>query len=622
MSMDHPEKRRVPYSYRVLAAAAACLATAALLAGCARGVEISVDPSRKLGKVSPLLFGSQIPASGTGCGTLVNSLGEVKGAASFNPYLVQKAQELGVTSLRFWGDIYYHWRAGVGPMDSRPAVPVSHLNSRVLPDWYGTDEFLSLCRLLHAEPIISAPYIDASPATLASSSPLAVQAAANWVEYVNGRSPGLACGSARGWEPTRFVSPGDEASLWVSGRSYHPGQIVRWRSGAFRCRREHTSGMSTMPGDTGKWEDFWEFLPAREIARAGHSYREDEKAPAGYFAWLRERFGHRDAWGVKYWEIGNEVHAWDGRYQWARADEYARAFSLFARAMKAVDPGVRAGIVVPGRRPQKWPGFYPEHGPWMLKALGKPGAPTEALKTADFIVWHVYAGPKKPLGAGGYGQVFDHIRAFETEHRAFMRDYPKPAILTEVNVRDACYQPDLGAALVYAAFLNQFARLGVQGANQIYLGDTGAWYRTQGWRMIFEDRPSRSGGVRRGVSPQYLALQLYARYAKGDVCSVTLKDESQADVLAVRSASGDLHLLVINPLARTELSAQIRVRGVSNAGVPSALVLAGKSGASSSNEDSPDGVRVSPLEVTTSGGEVRCQIPASSLAVVTIPSGQ
>lgn len=71
--------------------------------------------------------------------------------------------------------------------------------------------------------------------------------------------------------------------------------------------------------------------------------------PAGKhpMADLRAKNGNVTPWGVKYWELDNET------YRWFTAEEYAQAAVVYARAMKAVDPGVKIGLVTYGRfRPQ------------------------------------------------------------------------------------------------------------------------------------------------------------------------------------------------------------------------------------------------------------------------------
>ena len=51
-------------------------------------------------------------------------------------------------------------------------------------------------------------------------------------------------------------------------------------------------------------------------------------------------------YGVKYWEIGNEAYLMQTLYPLS-AKEYAKAFNLFAKKMKAVDPNIEIGAIGP-----------------------------------------------------------------------------------------------------------------------------------------------------------------------------------------------------------------------------------------------------------------------------------
>lgn len=75
------------------------------------------------------------------------------------------------------------------------------------------------------------------------------------------------------------------------------------------------------------------------------SYEGDAKAPPGYFAWLRQKLGHARPYGVKYWELGNEVYCRDEVGPNLTPEKYGADFIEFAQAMKAVDPTIKIGAV-------------------------------------------------------------------------------------------------------------------------------------------------------------------------------------------------------------------------------------------------------------------------------------
>jgi alpha-L-arabinofuranosidase len=66
---------------------------------------------------------------------------------------------------------------------------------------------------------------------------------------------------------------------------------------------------------------------------------------------LRARNGHPQPYGVKLWEVGNEI--WGG---WVRghstAETYAKNFNLYAAAMRRVDPAIK--LIAVGDNDMKW----------------------------------------------------------------------------------------------------------------------------------------------------------------------------------------------------------------------------------------------------------------------------
>ena len=67
---------------------------------------------------------------------------------------------------------------------------------------------------------------------------------------------------------------------------------------------------------------------------------DDGSNPRGGVDWaaVRARNGHRDPYGVKYWELGNEIQQLPLRW-------YLIAIRSFSEAMKSVDPSIRIGVV-------------------------------------------------------------------------------------------------------------------------------------------------------------------------------------------------------------------------------------------------------------------------------------
>jgi hypothetical protein len=105
-------------------------------------------------------------------------------------------------------------------------------------------------------------------------------------------------------------------------------------------------------------------------------------------------------YGVKYWEIGNEIYG-NGEYDGVQWEEdlhsshapttYGENVVAFAKAMKAQDPSIKIGAVV------ALPGYWPEGvaPDWNNGVLSKCG------KNIDFVILHWY-----PQGPGGESDSF------------------------------------------------------------------------------------------------------------------------------------------------------------------------------------------------------------------------
>jgi alpha-N-arabinofuranosidase len=67
------------------------------------------------------------------------------------------------------------------------------------------------------------------------------------------------------------------------------------------------------------------------------------------YADLRAKHGYPEPFGIKYWELDNEVH------RWYEAEDYAWAVVVYSKAMKAIDPTIQIGLSSYGDRPGRLP---------------------------------------------------------------------------------------------------------------------------------------------------------------------------------------------------------------------------------------------------------------------------
>ena len=134
--------------------------------------------------------------------------------AGFRSDVIAALRDWSPTQLRWPGGNFvsaYHWQMGIGDRDKRPAY--------LDPAWWlweqndlGTDEFVTLCRLIGAEPVLTINMGDGT-----------VEEARAWVEYCNGDA-GSEYGALRA--ANGFVDPHD-VNVWFIGNE----QFGNWQVG-------------------------------------------------------------------------------------------------------------------------------------------------------------------------------------------------------------------------------------------------------------------------------------------------------------------------------------------------------------------------------------------------------
>ncbi|MES2731182.1 MAG: hypothetical protein V4714_05515 [Bacteroidota bacterium] len=95
--------------------------------------------------------------------------------------------------------------------------------------------------------------------------------------------------------------------------------------------------------------NFPQFMSLTEGAKSAAEWVAYCNLPVGKhpMADLRAKHGYPEPFGVKFWELDNEVH------RWFEAEDYALAAVTYAKAMKAIDPTIQIGLSSYGGRPGK-----------------------------------------------------------------------------------------------------------------------------------------------------------------------------------------------------------------------------------------------------------------------------
>ncbi len=174
---------------------------------------IEADLGTPASAVSPLLFGGFIePFHRQVYGGLFEPGSRLSDARGFRQDVVSALRELEVSIVRWPGGCFasaYHWQNGVGP----ERVPAYDKAWKVEdPNTFGTDEFVSWCRMIGAEPYICTNAGSGRPEEMS-----------DWLEYCNLEEAGQyararqANGYAKPYN-VRYWSIGNENySAWETG---------------------------------------------------------------------------------------------------------------------------------------------------------------------------------------------------------------------------------------------------------------------------------------------------------------------------------------------------------------------------------------------------------------------
>ena len=321
---------------------------------------------------------------------------------------------------------------------------------------------------------------------------------------------------------------------------------------------------------------------------------------------VRAANGHPEPYGVKYWEIGNEI--WG---DWVRghsdASTYGRNFNRYVAAMRAVDPNIKV-IAVGDNDPA-----------WNRTVLGL------ATERPDYLALHHYYGQKEI--AGDLGNLIARPLHYERQYgeiEATLRDMPadrRPRLAINewgLDLPEAQQHSILGA-LYGARLMNVFERQGD------IVGMSAVSDLVNGW----------PGGIiqasRHGlyVTPTYLVNQLYATHLGADRLESTVDGPTTStshegstvplvDVVASRSGDGRaVYLKAVNGDLERDLTAQVLVRGATV--LPAAVVqrVVADSVDASNSFATPDAVRITRTSFTV-GSRFTVVLPRHSVSVITL----
>ena len=118
---------------------------------------VVVDPSRQISTLDRRLFGSFLEQLGRAIYTGIYEPGSPRADSSgFRTDVTDEIRSMGVPIVRWPGGNFvsgYHWLDGVGPKRDRPRVLDRAWNT-LETNQFGTNEFLTWCKLANTEPLM------------------------------------------------------------------------------------------------------------------------------------------------------------------------------------------------------------------------------------------------------------------------------------------------------------------------------------------------------------------------------------------------------------------------------------------------------------------------------------
>ncbi|WP_240418080.1 alpha-L-arabinofuranosidase C-terminal domain-containing protein [Paenibacillus periandrae] len=359
---------------------------------------------------------------------------------------------------------------------------------------------------------------------------------------------------------------------------------------------------------------------------------------------LRAANGHIEPYGVRYWEIGNEV--W-GPWQVGHcsAEQFAERYACFAQAMKAVDHGIK--LLACGDVRMDWNQTLIER----------------AAEDIDYLTLHLYHG---------YSRFGMNERTPKDERYKAMVSYPEwtrasiqqlremfssnqryshlKLAITEYNTMYAPntirkglpHEHTLEAAVANAANLNEFIRnsdlVEIGSFSDLVNGWLGGCIRV-GDFYADQYRGKSTGWSGKSMAvygtPTYHAMKMYANRDLGHVVNShtecgTFKVDSlvsakpqldhlpDLDVVACINRNGDkLTVFIVNRSLEAALT-EVQLAGFSDSGTAHLFELTANDYESINSVHNPDLLVCVSHELQFSQSQVSCQLRASSVYVLEI----
>ena len=346
-------------------------------------------------------------------------------------------------------------------------------------------------------------------------------------------------------------------------------------------------------------------------------------------------------YGVKYWEIGNEVYG-NGAYgsSWEydthstkNATTYATNAGQYIDAMKAVDPTIKVGVVL--TTPGNWPDGLVASGDtqdWNHTVLSMLGS------KIDFAIVHWY--PNSSSEAQMLGQPEAQVAPIMSTLHGLIAQYSGSrqvqVMTTETN---SGYEDDSAAAALFAA--DAYPTWLEQGATNVDWWDVhnglgsvstdqtgGTDYNDQG---ILSNASCASGGspcepAAETPFPPYFGIAMAGKFLSGGGTLLgTSSSQSLVAAHAVEQANGSLNVLLINKDPSNTAQVSLAYNGYSPAATGTTSVYGRAATSITSGTSASSSVSLAPYSITVlhlakSGGPTGPSAPGTPTASAVTPT--
>jgi hypothetical protein len=290
-------------------------------------------------------------------------------------------------------------------------------------------------------------------------------------------------------------------------------------------------------------------------------------------------------YGVKYWELGNEIPgdgtygaAWEHEEKPKGATTYANNIADYIAQMKAVDPSIKVGAVLTTYN--SWPDGlvatnYGDTADWNTTVLKRDGA------NLDFVIVHDYpSSNSEPQLLSQYqniASVISHTRA-EINQYAGSNAPNVQIMITETN---ASFESDSAPAALYAAdSYMTFLQNGVTNVDwwDLHNGPSTTSRLPDGATDFGDGGVLSAGGCTAGVCepaantpfPAYYGLQAVGALAPAGAQMIgSTSSDSTVTSYAVKTATG-VNLMLVNHSAQSSEPVAVTYDGFNPGNVTSA----------------------------------------------------